>query len=440
MRILMFGWEFPPYLSGGLGTACYDMTKALAHKGTKIIFVQPKVEGADKIRIAKGLTLRSASGQNVRRVSEKLERAATELWKKNIDIKNVDSALIPYATPETYEEYLELLLKDTKYKELREHSSSSTVINLRGGYGRDLMSEVYRFSYAAASIAMELAGSYDIIHVHDWMTYPAGVLAKQMTGKPLIAHAHSLEYDRSGDNLNGQVAHIEWEGLSNADKVVAVSHYTKNLIVKHYNIDENKIEVVHNAVTRASFAKQFKVPELCRDEKLVLFLGRITFQKGPEYFVEAARLVLNKLPNTRFVMGGSGDMLLNIVRRVGQLRMGDHFHFTGFMNRQEIERIYAMSDLYCMPSVSEPFGITPLEAMTSDVPVLISRQSGVSEVLHGALKVDFWDVKEMANKICAILSYPVLAAEVVKRCQEDLKNIKWENAAQHLNDIYSQCV
>jgi glycosyltransferase involved in cell wall biosynthesis len=270
------------------------------------------------------------------------------------------------------------------------------------------------------------------------MTYKAGMLAKKLTGKPLIVHAHSLEIDRSGENINPEVSHIEWEGLDSADLVVAVSHYTKGLIMKHYLIDEAKIEVVHNAVTRANIAKTYKIPALCVDQKLVLFLGRITYQKGPEYFVEAAKLVHDRLPEVRFVMGGSGDMLLNIVRRVGQLRMGAHFHFTGFMNRTEVEQLYALSDLYVMPSVSEPFGITPLEAMTSDVPVLISRQSGVSEVLNGALKVDYWDVNDMANKICAVLNYPILAEEVVKRCQQDLKHIKWENAAVHLNEIYAR--
>ncbi len=272
------------------------------------------------------------------------------------------------------------------------------------------------------------------------MTYPAGMIVREMTGKPLIAHIHALEHDRSGDNMNPEVARIERAGLEAADRVIAVSHYTKRLVMQQYGIPGEKIDVVHNAVSRSEADRVYAAPARGDDEKRVLFMGRVTFQKGPDYFVEAAKLVLDRLPRTRFIMAGSGDMLPNMVRRVAQLRIGSRFHFTGFLKGEEVDRMYALSDLYVMPSVSEPFGIAPLEAMAYDVPVLISRQSGVAEVVHNAIKVDFWDVREMANKICAMLSYPPLAAEVVKNCREELKSIRWENAADRLNAVYAQLV
>jgi glycosyltransferase involved in cell wall biosynthesis len=443
MRVLMFGLEFPPFMSGGLGTASYDMTKALAQNGVKIRFIQPQVRGLEKIHVEDGLGLRSASGTRAKNsvIRKRVDHLVQELWHENIRIESVDSALTPYLNPETYDAYVKSLTP-SKYQQSTEHverEESESELYIHGGYGENLMQEVFRYARAAALIALD--EQFDVIHVHDWMTYPAGIMAKMASGKPLIAHVHSLDVDRSGPGAgNQEVAKIEQAGLDAADIIVAVSHYTKGLVMKHYGIPEEKIRVVHNAVTRNEAMVKYHVPELMKNEKRVLFLGRITYQKGPDYFIEAARQVLQIVPNTRFIMAGTGDMMLNLVRRVGQLRMGQHFHFTGFMQREAIEHMFALSDLYVMPSVSEPFGITPLEAMASDVPVLISRQSGVSEVLSGAVKVDYWDVNEMANKICAVLKYPALARQVVKNCQEDLKKIKWENAAHQLKAIYNEAM
>ena len=221
-----------------------------------------------------------------------------------------------------------------------------------------------------------------------------------------------------------------------ADVVVAVSRLTRKTVIERYGIPPEKVMVVHNAVARHEAQRHYPIPPRIRHEKRVLFLGRVTFQKGPEYFMEAARLVLQKIPNVRFFMAGSGDMLPRLIRRAGQLRMGSRFHFAGFLQGEEVDRMFALSDLYVMPSVSEPFGITPLEAMLYDVPVLLSRQSGVSEVLQHALKADFWDTRDMADKICAVLRYPCLAAELVKNCREEMKSIRWENAADQLLAIY----
>lgn len=439
MRVLMFGWEFPPYLSGGLGTACYSMTKALAGQGTQIIFVMPN-SGLASSTSQQGFSLRSASGVRVdsNHSGISVKRSAEDLWEGNLVTRSISSILTPYATPQSYEEQMQLMHHHQRLTEETQHhySSTSDVIQLKGGYGADLMSEVYRYSLAAATIALE--SDFDVIHAHDWMTYPAAMLAKRLTGKPLVAHMHAMEKDRSGSNMNSEIAHIEWAGLDAADKVVAVSHYTKSKIIEIYKIPAEKIEVVHNAVSRETAASEYNIPPLMKHEKRVLFMGRVTYQKGPDYFVEAARKVLDRMKNVRFIMAGSGDMLPGIVRRVAQLRMGSRFHFTGFLKGEDVDRMYAMSDLYVMPSVSEPFGIAPLEAMLFDIPVLITRQSGVSEVIQNALKVDFWDVQGMADKICSVLSSPALATEIVRNSHEELKNIKWENTASLLNRIYQQ--
>jgi glycogen synthase len=220
-----------------------------------------------------------------------------------------------------------------------------------------------------------------------------------------------------------------------ADHVVAVSHYTQNIIVRRYGINPEKISVVHNAVSRRRAGTVYHVQK-APGERVVLFLGRVTFQKGPDYFVEAAARVLKEVPGTRFVMAGTGDMLPRMVDRVAQLRIGSHFHFTGFLGGADVERIYAMSDVYVMPSVSEPFGISALEAMLYDVPVIVSKQSGVSEVLQHALKTDFWDIDDMANKIIAILKYPVIAEEMVRNCRRELRAVRWDAAAGKVIALY----
>lgn len=474
MKVLMFGWEFPPHLSGGLGTACYGLTRALASRGTEIIFVLPRL-GSDAVSLPGRLRLRSASGvvlwedgtealplhEQWRRgwsgvPSGIAGKVLDTVWKERLHIVHVDSGLFPYATETAYQERIERFgtvqeaLPDTSsrpYESVmpervisQRHAGSAghtKTIRLHGGYGKDLMTEVFRYSQAALGMLNE---DFDVIHTHDWMTYPAGMVVKHLTGKPLVAHIHALECDRSGVNMNTEVAAIEKAGLEAADVVVAVSHYTKSRVVALYGINPDKIEVVHNAVTRSESRRAIAAGTPHGSEKRVLFMGRVTYQKGPEYFVEAARLVLTRLPDTRFIMAGSGDMLARMVYRVAQLRLGNRFHFTGFLRGEDVDRIYAMSDLYVMPSVSEPFGIAPLEAMAYDVPVIISRQSGVSEVVRHALKVNFWDTRDLADKICAVLSYPCLAEELVRNCREELKTIRWENAADRLNAIYARCV
>lgn len=436
MRVLMFGWEFPPHISGGLGTACFGMTQALAQRGADVCFVLPRLnKDGDKNTFLK---LESASGTPIsERDMERMEWASGQMWSNNIKFMPVGSPLMPYMTPESYAEAIkEMSANTTEGGEYwRDGDARNFTWQLKGGYGPDLMNEVYRYGRLAAAIATR--EDFDVIHAHDWMTYPAAILAKALTGKPLVVHIHATEYDRSGENINEQVASIERAGLLAADLVVAVSHLTRNIVINRYGVPPEKVKVVYNAVVRPEIQHHYAIPERIKKEKRVLFLGRITFQKGPEYFMEAARLVLEKVPNCRFFMAGTGDMLPQLVRRAGQLRIGHRFHFAGFLRGEQVDRMFALSDLYVMPSVSEPFGITPLEAMVYDVPVLVSKQSGVAEILQHALKADFWDTRDLADKICAVLTYPALAKELVKNCREEMKSIRWTNAADQLLQLYS---
>lgn len=475
MRVLMLGWEFPPNKSGGLGTACYGITQALVRKNVDVLFIMPQTDL--KEHPVSHVKLRSASGTLIPAAAEM--RPFLQDTGNGAVFQNIPAGRIP---PEKIGEFCEHLIIRGIRSSLRPYAAAGEVsrlsrsvpartagengpslpgapeifsrllsaetpadagkllrpVEIHGGYGPDLMSEVYRYSLAAAKIALN--EDFDIIHVHDWMTYPAGILIRQLTGKPLIAHVHALEHDRSGDAVNPEIAQIEWAGLTAADRVVAVSWYTKKEIMRLYQIPGDKIEVVHNAVNRDEMQRTYHITQLPHRGKRVLFMGRITFQKGPDYFVEAARLVHSVMPDVHFVMAGSGDMFYRMVRRVAELRMGTVFHFPGFQSGENVERMYASCDLYVMPSVSEPFGIAPLEAMICDIPVIMSRQSGVAEVVHNALKVDFWDIQELANKICAVLAYPKLAAAMVKNSHDDLRRIRWSTAADQLCEIYRSCL
>jgi glycogen(starch) synthase len=418
MRILMFGWEFPPRMSGGLGTACFGMTAALAGLGHRITLVLPQ---PGEPSAAPFLDLLSASDIPV----ADGEGGETELMQR-LAIRPIRSLLNPYLTGENYRELY--LSEEKRFPERR------------GVYGPDLIAEVIRYGRAGGAIARDL--SFDIIHAHDWMTVPAAVNARRISGKPFVLHIHSLEYDRSGEHVNPEIRDIEREGLDRADRIIAVSHRTKRMIEERYGTDPGKIAVVYNAVTRAEAGRLYHTERwgAPRKDKMVLYLGRITFQKGPDYFIEAAARVLRILPEVTFVMAGAGDMMRQMVELVGERGIGNHFHFMGFLQGEEIERIFSLSDLYVMPSVSEPFGISPLEAMLYDVPVIISRQSGVAEILKHALKVDFWDVRDIAGKIIAVLKHPVLAGEMTEKAREELRKIRWETAAERITEIYRQVI
>ncbi|MCX5831522.1 MAG: glycosyltransferase [Deltaproteobacteria bacterium] len=418
MRVLMFGWEFPPHISGGLGTACLGITQGLGELGTEIIFVLPKIKGD---HLASHVKLISASDVSLS------EDSSTKIFTKAMEFRAIASTLRPYASASP------LIASLSRGILTNQRPGNHGTGELSGDYGSDLFLEVINYGRAAGILAR--GETFDVIHGHDWMTVHAGIEARRATGKPYIYHVHSLEFDRSGENINRQVYDVERYGLENADHIISVSHYTKNTIVNRYGINPAKVTVVHNAVSRSEGAIRYR-GEKRPGEKIVLFLGRITFQKGPDYFIEAAARVLEMIPRVTFVMAGAGDMMPRMIERVAQLGIGRHFHFTGFLKGDEVERIYALSDLYVMPSVSEPFGISPLEAMLYDIPVIMSKQSGVSEILHHALKVDFWNVDELADKMIGAIRHPALVTEMVDRSREELKNIHWKAAAEKILSVY----
>ena len=423
MKVLMFGWEFPPHISGGLGTACYGLTKGLAKLNqAEIIFVVPKAFGDEEPSSIQLI------GANQVPVAQK-EIQFNDVQQK-IEYFEVESNLVPYVGEEEF-----WSLKSKKYtKETRFiQTDDGYKIEFSGGYGPDLMKEIRNYALIAEFIARN--NRFDVIHAHDWLTFPAGIAAKKISGKPLVIHVHATDFDRSGGNVNPRVYAVEREGMENADHIIAVSTLTKNIIIEKYGIPPEKITVIYNAVEPVSDEKISGFHKGV-DEKIVTFLGRITMQKGPEYFIEAASLVLKKMNNARFVMAGSGDLLNQMVARVAELGISDHFHFTGFLKGNDVYQMLRMTDVFVMPSVSEPFGIVPLEAMQFNVPVIISNQSGVAEILENAIKIDFWDTFAMADAIYGLLNYTALANHFRKEGKHEVENLEWVNAAKAVTGVY----
>ena len=422
VRVLMFGWEFPPHISGGLGTACLGIAQGLAKNDVEVLFVMPKASGDEDASAAKII---NASDVEMLQSTEKIE----DFWK-HINFMEIGSNLVPYLDPETFAREREAYLKAGENKE---RISYHNKFQFSGKYGANLMEEVYRYALVAGTVAKNY--DFDVIHAHDWLTYSAGMIAKQLSGKPLIVHVHATEYDRGGEyNRNTLVYDIEKRGMEAADVVVTVSNWTRNIVIEKYGIAPEKVITVHNAV-------DFKTDAVEKEErgikdKIVTFLGRITLQKGPEYFVEAAAKVLKRVPNARFVMAGSGEKMNPLVRRVAQLGLGTRFHFTGFLRGNDVQRMFRYSDVYVMPSVSEPFGISPLEAMRSGVPTIISKQSGVAEVLDHAIKVDYWDIDALGDAIYGVLTYPALSNHMQREGYNEVNELKWENASLKLKQIY----
>ena len=425
MKVLMFGWEFPPHISGGLGTACYGIVKGLAANGVETLFVMPSASGDEDQSSARILNASDvAVSDTITNIDEYLEK---------VEFLRVGSNLMPYISPEDYT----LLSEDERHFQTMEFSTHfKSKYKFSGKYGANLMEEVSRYAMVGGAIAAQ--HDFDVIHAHDWLTYLAGIAAKKVSGKPLVIHVHATEFDRDGENYNTVVYNIEQKGMREADRVITVSDWTRNIVINRYGIDPAKVVTVHNAVD-FSGRSDMKVSRTVK-EKVVTFLGRVTLQKGPEYFIEAARKVLDRCDNVRFVMAGSGDLLNRSVRRVAQLGMADKFHFTGFLRGADVQRMFAYSDVYVMPSVSEPFGISPLEAMISNVPTIISKQSGVAEVLRHAIKVDFWDIDALADSIYALVNYPAIAKVASEKGYEEVSTLKWNNAAAKMKAVYSDAI
>ena len=428
MRVLMFGWEFPPHIAGGLGTACEGIVKGLAYNGVETLFVMPSASGDED---QSATTIINASDVAVDTVSETVEE-----YLDKVKFIHIGTNMVPYADPE---EFSRLVDEDRK-RQVKDFSISyGQKYKFSGKYGANLMEEVARYAMVGGTIAMQRKDEFDVIHAHDWLTYYAGIAAKELTGKPLVIHVHATSFDRgSVDNIDTRVFAIEKKGMMMADRVVTVSNLTRNIVINRYGIDPGKVVTVHNAVDFSG--RENLVVERGVKEKVVTFLGRITYQKGPEYFIEAAAKVLKRTKNVRFVMAGSGDMMNRCIRHAARLGISDRFHFTGFLRGADVRKMFALSDVYIMPSVSEPFGISPLEAMQMGVPSIISKQSGCAEILDNVIKIDYWDINAMADAIYSIIKYPAMFNELREQGLAEVNQITWDKAGAKVIDIYRNLI
>lgn len=416
MKALMLGWEFPPHISGGLGTATYGITKGLSSQEDMDITLMLPAPSGDE----------DSSYMSIIGASE-----------------------VPIVYQDPSREYLEerigRVMSLEMYYHLRDHiyadfrymlTDDIGCIQFSGKYGDNLIDEINNYSIVAGVVAR--ADHYDLVHAHDWVTYPAGIHAKQVLGVPLVIHVHATDFDRSRGNVNPTVYAIEKDGMDHADHIMCVSELTRRTVIEKYHQDPAKVTAVHNAVIPLE-ESILNIPDKRGvKDKVITFLGRLTMQKGPEYFVEAAARILAKKRDVRFVMAGSGDKMDEMIRLVAEKRISDRFHFTGFMKGRQVYEVYHASDVYVMPSVSEPFGITPLEAMQCGVPCIISKQSGCSEILTYAIKLDYWDVDAMADAMYALVTYPALHDLLSQRGLDEVAGITWDKVALKIRGLYDQ--
>ena len=416
MKALMFGWEFPPHILGGLGTASYGLTRGMAQqKDLEITFVIPKPYGDEDQSF-----LKIIGACNV-----------PVVWKEN-SWDHVNNRIGHIMHPDEYFWYRDHIRYDFR----RIGTNELGCIEFSGRYPDNLIQEIGNYEAVAGVLAHSL--TFDVIHSHDWLTYPAGIFAKQITGKPLVIHVHATDFDRSRGQVNPTVYAIEKRGMDIADHIICVSNLTRNTVIEKYHQDPRKVSTVHNAVDPIPNVEEFvKTP---RKEKLVTFLGRITMQKGPEYFVETAARVLQRTKNVRFVMAGSGDMMNAMIDLAAARGITDRFHFPGFLKGKQVTQMLADSDVYMMPSVSEPFGISPLEAMQVGTPSIISKQSGCAEILEHAIKTDYWDIDAMADAIYSIVEYPAIYETLSREGRNEVNQITWDKAGLKVRDIYNAVV
>lgn len=488
MRVLMLGWEFPPFIAGGLGVACYGLTKSLDRMGHSVLFTLPKTvdrsQGSHVKLLSPGrvdaetaAAMAGAMGGASAALVEKLRAGEQDLsGGTGYDFQNAVFRGVPATFDNPYQSFEPARTQEwfpisgevplDRTMDARFHAIASAtgtdksvdkgavetagtmLASLlpqvgQGGskagamYGSDLVGDSER--YATLVVAMARGEDFDVIHAHDWLTYPAGVALAKVTGKPLVVHVHSTEFDRAGSNVNQRVYDIERAGMQAADQVIAVSQLTRTICVSRYGVAMNKVHVVHNGVDREESQPAGDV-KIESGDKLVLFLGRITMQKGPEYFIAAAKRVLEKVQNVKFVLAGSGDMAERMIELAANIGIGHKVIFTGFLRGKDVQRVFDMADCYVMPSVSEPFGIAALEAIHHDVPVILSKQSGAAEVLTHALKVDFWDIDEMANKIVAVLRHPPLSQTLREHGEFELRRLTWDGAAAKCIEVYETAI
>ncbi len=417
MNALMFGWEFPPHILGGLGTASFGLTRGMSlQEDLNITFVIPRPWGDEDQSF-----LRIIGANSV-----------PVVWKDMSDDYLRSRLADKLINPEQYYH----LRNGIKYDFRRIGTDDLGCVEFSGRYPDNLLEEIGNYEAVASVVAH--SEQFDVIHSHDWLTYPAGIFAKRISGKPLVVHVHATDYDRSRGNVNPDVYRIEKEGMDYADHIITVSDLTRKTVIEKYHQNPDKVTTVHNAVEPLEIASQLEKEE--RKDKVVTFLGRITMQKGPEYYVEVAHRVLANTDGVRFVMAGGGDMMNKMIDLVAQKGIADKFSFAGFLKGVEVYKMLTDSDVYVMPSVSEPFGISPLEAMQCGTPSIISKQSGCAEILDHAVKTDYWDIDAMADYIHAIVKYPAMYKSLRANGLKEIDEIRWEYAGLKVRAIYDRVV
>ena len=418
-RVLMFGWEFPPVISGGLGVACLGLCKAMSPLADLKMII-PKSVPDFKIPNIDLIGLNSFTREQLRDLFKR------EQYSGYGSTHYVSNAMQPYGGIGS-DEFISQKFYDVYHEDIQPFEIDAL-------YAGDVIKKAIEFS--RISVQYGLKQEFDVIHAHDWMTFLPAMELKMKTGKPMVVHVHSTEYDRCGENSRNWVYDLERKAMELADRVIPVSEYTGYVCEKYYGVPEYKIKPVHNGVEAIRKSVKKKVI----DEKLVIFFGRITMQKGPEYFVEAARIVLQHHPNVKFVMAGSGDLHKPLIEKIARYKLGDKFFFPGFLNKQKLNDLLAITDVYCMPSVSEPFGLSAVEAVQYGIPTIMSKTSGAGEVLSSALKIDFWDTQKLAQYIIASLDYKGLRDEMIQKSDTDLKDITWDNTARKVMSIYDEII
>jgi len=435
MKVLMFTWEFPPLISGGLGTACYGIVKGLLKQGVFVDLVLPTKEEVyfpmRKESDVNDLPIKFISPQKEIEFTNTVFKNHTERFQF-VGVSSIPESYISLKEIQTFSTYFKNFTEKFEYKS---KIPFQNILNNIMGH-ENIFEKVKEFTFRAQRYAQTL--DYDIIHAHDWLCYPAGIVAKTVSGKKLVCHIHATEFDRAGGAGDIRIHNIEYSGMTEADSVIAVSRYTAEMVISRYLIDTAKISVVHNA--HNIDCREFKNKKRLFKDPVILFLGRITIQKGPDYFLEAARIILAKYPKVRFVMAGAGDMEKKIVHKSAKYRLKNRFLFTGFLNGSHVAEMFANSDIYVLSSVSEPFGIAPLEAMSYSLATIISKQSGVAEVIQNAIKVDFWDVKLLAEKIIELIENPDYRKKLGEDGRREVELIKWDKACTEIIEVYEKTI
>lgn len=438
MRVLMLGWEFPPHISGGLGVACRGLSRAVAGAGDELTFVVPRAfgdEAADWMEFC-GIEAGAFQGPTEHQVHSAYDRpdhAALAPEQRAVleQLEGWRSGELPRGVT-GWRGFAERLAIAARWRPELDRAAP-----LEGGYGPRLLVEVARFAAHVGALARDR--SVDVVHAHDWMTFPAGLVAARLCGVPLVVHVHSTEHDRSGESPDPRVLDIERMGLAAADAVVSVSHLAADRVSARFHVPRERIHVVHNSVERPRVTRDRSKVRVGRPPT-VLFLGRVTRQKGPAHLLDAARRVVAERPDVRFVIAGDGDLLPETVASGAADGLAEHVLYTGFLGPDGVRRMLARADLFVLPSVSEPFGIAPLEAADAGVPVVLSNQCGVVEVLTSALRFDSWDTAELARQILRGLASEALRAELIDGAYDDLERSTWAACGRELHAAWESVV